>query len=49
MNVTIFDDKNTVIDVEVVKMKMFDLLPKIPRARTAEWKRCYARASKEFM
>ena len=48
MNVTIFDDKNTTIDVEVVKLKLFTLLEKIPRARTAEWKRGYARAAKEF-
>ena len=48
VNITIFDDKNTTIDVEVVKLKLFTLLEKIPRARTAEWKRGYARAMKEF-
>ena len=44
VRVAIFNDEETELDVEVVKMKLFGPLQKIPRARTAEWRRAYERA-----
>ena len=43
-----FDDIETAVDAEVSKLKPFSPLSRIPKSRTAEWKRCYERALAVF-
>ena len=46
--VVIFDDKSSEVEVEVSKLKLFSPVSRIPRSRTAEWRRGYERALTEF-
>ena len=48
VTVVIYNDKETEVDVEKAKLKEFEPLAKIPRSRTAEWKRGYEKALDEF-
>ena len=47
-NVKIYDDAGTDLDVEAVKLKPFERLTRIPRSRTAEWRRAYDRALMDY-
>ena len=44
VKVVLFNDDETVLDVEVSKLKPFSKLKSIPRSRTAEWRRGYQKA-----
>lgn len=44
VTIEVYDDAETRLDVEVCKLKPFENLTRIPRSRTAEWRRAYDRA-----
>ena len=44
VTIEMYDDAGTRLDVEVCKLKPFENLSRIPRSRTAEWRRAYDRA-----
>lgn len=46
--ITMYDDKSTEIEVEIAKLKPFKPLERIPRTRTAEWRRAYEKALLEY-
>ena len=48
VTVRIYDDQGTTLDVEPTKLKPFNILERIPRSRTAEWRRAYGKALLEF-
>lgn len=48
LKVEIYDDKKTMENVDVSKLKEFTLLPSIAKSRTQEWRRGYAKAVDEF-
>ena len=44
VTIEVYDDTRTTLDVEACKLKPFENLSRIPRSRTAEWRRAYERA-----
>ena len=48
VHIRIYNDKDTEVEVEITKLKPFAPLARIPRSRTAEWRRGYDRALSEF-
>ena len=46
--VEVYNDARTSVDVEITKLKSFEKVDRIPRARTAEWRRAYERAVNEY-
>ena len=48
VKVKLFDDKNSTIDAEISKLKPFSPLQRIPKTRTALWRRNYERALLDF-
>ena len=44
----VYDDARTAMNVEVTELKPFEKLARIPRSRTAEWRRAYERAMAEY-
>lgn len=48
VTVVAFDNQSTTLDLELSKLRPFSPLTRIPRSRTAEWRRGYEEALKEF-
>ena len=48
LKVEIYDDKKTMENVDVSKLKEFTLLPSIAKSRTQEWRHGYTKAVDEF-
>ena len=46
--IAIYDDKSTEMEVEIAKLKPFKPTERIPRTRTAEWRRGYEKALLEY-
>ena len=46
--IAIYDDKSTEMEVEIAKLKPFKPIERIPRTRTAEWRRGYEKALLEY-
>ena len=48
IKIVIYNDDKTELDVDVSKLKTFEPIKRIPRARTAEWRRGYEIAVEDF-
>ena len=46
--VRIYDDQSSEVEVELSKLKPFTPVSRIPRSRTAEWRRGYEKALQEI-
>ena len=46
--IIVFDDKNSSLECNIAQMKPFTPLDRIPRSRTAEWRRGYEKALTEY-
>ena len=48
VEICLYNDDGTKLNVEISRLKDFAPLGRIPRARTADWRRAYERALKDI-